>query len=87
MFFPTLQAARYVAQGESPFRRGTYRYTPFLAWLLVPNIWCHFAFGKVLFAFLDLITAALMERILRLRVARIPMPSDPVIVRISSLVV
>lgn len=40
-------AARYVVQGQSPFLRSTYRYSPLLAYLLVPNTVVHHAWGKV----------------------------------------
>lgn len=39
-------AAKFVAQGGSPFDRSTYRYSPLLAYLLLPNIWLHGAWGK-----------------------------------------
>lgn len=40
-------AARYVSQGGSPYERSTYRYSPLLAYLVLPNIWLHPAWGKV----------------------------------------
>lgn len=63
-------AARFVARGESPYARDTYRYTPLLAWLLVPTTWARvipgaFAFGKVLFALADVLAGWLIARCLR----------------------
>ena len=63
-------AARFVAHGESPYARDTYRYTPLLAWLLVPTTWARvipgaFAFGKVLFALADVLAGWLIARCLR----------------------
>ncbi|KAK4229217.1 PIG-M-domain-containing protein [Podospora fimiseda] len=70
-------AARFVSQGQSPYARETYRYTPVLAWLLLPTSWCQtnqhhhhylnlilFSSGKILFALADLIAGYLLELIL-----------------------
>ena len=62
-------AARAVAAGFSPFARTTYRYTPLLAYLLVPGKWlgCEEAYGKFLFSLVDLMVGYLIYRLLRLK--------------------
>ncbi|CAG8145577.1 unnamed protein product [Penicillium salamii] len=73
-------AARYVANGKSPYARDTYRYTPLLAWMLVPTAWegptpwstLTFAFGKALFALSDILAGWLIVQLLT-RFYRFPM--------------
>lgn len=52
-------AARHISVGNSPYKRLTYRYPPILAALLLPNIWMHISFGKVLFCTVDVIAGGL----------------------------
>lgn len=49
---------------NSPYTRQTYRYTPLLALLLVPNEWVHISFGKYLFAGCDILAGILIYRLL-----------------------
>ncbi|ROT39964.1 GPI mannosyltransferase [Sodiomyces alkalinus F11] len=66
-------AARFTHRGASPYDRETYRYTPLLAWLLIPTAWSEtlrparlwFALGKVIFAAADLLAGWFLVRILR----------------------
>lgn len=62
-------AARYVAHSRSPYDRATYRYTPLVAWILLPTTWggLWFEFGKALFAAGDVATGWLILLILRAR--------------------
>ncbi|KAK7546374.1 PIG-M-domain-containing protein [Phyllosticta citricarpa] len=65
-YFVFTDATRFVAQGSSPYRRDTYRYTPLLAWLIYPTTWPKwFSFGKALFAFGDIIAGWLIFLTLR----------------------
>lgn len=59
-------ASRYVQNGQSPYDRETYRYTPILAWMLLPTAWTGwFSFGKALFVISDIITGWLIVEVLR----------------------
>lgn len=67
-YYVFTDAARSVSHGHSPYERETYRYTPLLAWLLLPTTWSStwwFSFGKVLFAVGDLVAGWLIVLVLR----------------------
>ncbi|KAF7714003.1 GPI mannosyltransferase 1 [Penicillium ucsense] len=66
-------ASRYISRGQSPYARDTYRYTPLLAWMLLPTAWeggsgplasIAFAFGKILFALADVVAGWLVVQLL-----------------------
>ncbi len=60
-------AALHITQGESPYSRPTYRYTPLLALILTPNHYLFFSFGKFVFVTFDLLTGWLIYKVLSLR--------------------
>ena len=66
-YFVFTDAARFISQGQSPYARDTYRYTPLLAWFIYPTTWQGkwFSFGKILFAIGDIVAGWLILRILR----------------------
>jgi len=47
-------AAKYLLKGGTPYDRHTYRYTPLLAYLMVPNILYYHVIGKIAFCLCDL---------------------------------
>ncbi|GJP48945.1 hypothetical protein CLOM_g8216 [Closterium sp. NIES-68] len=60
-------AARLVTLGRSPYERYTYRYSPLLAWILVPNVLLHPLWGKLFFSAADLLVGHQIRSLLLLR--------------------
>lgn len=57
-------AARHITEGNSPYDRHTYRYTPFIALLLIPNVIVFQEFGKIVFSVFDIFIGILIREIL-----------------------
>lgn len=66
-YYVFTDAARFLAHGQSPYDRETYRYTPLLAYMLLPTTWSStwFSFGKALFALADIVTGYLIILVLQ----------------------
>lgn len=66
-YYVFTSASTYISYGQSPYDRETYRYTPLLAWLLLPTTWSStwFSFGKILFAVGDIVAGWLIVLVLR----------------------
>ena len=69
-YYVFTDAARAVSRGSSPYARATYRYTPLLAWILLPTSWSGkdglwFHSGKALFAVSDIVAGWLIYRLLQ----------------------
>lgn len=56
-------ASRHILNNNSPFDRHTYRYTPLIAFLLIPNVVLHPSFGKILFSVIDILVGILIRTI------------------------
>lgn len=66
-YYVFTDAAREIARGSSPYDRATYRYTPLLAWLMLPTTWggLWFHSGKAVFAMSDLVAGWLIIKVLK----------------------
>ncbi|CRG95898.1 GPI mannosyltransferase I, putative [Plasmodium gallinaceum] len=60
-------AAKYVLSKKSPYERYTYRYTPILAYLMLPNFFIHFSFGKILFSLMDFFVSIIIIKIIKIK--------------------
>ncbi|KAK8650912.1 hypothetical protein V6N13_140533 [Hibiscus sabdariffa] len=60
-------AASLMASGQSPYKRTTYRYSPLLAFLLIPNSFIAASWGKFLFSASDLFVGLFIRIILKQR--------------------
>eukprot|EP01018_Ginkgo_biloba_P007914 Gb_35994 [translate_table: standard] len=60
-------AASLMASQRSPYDRATYRYSPLLALILMPNSFLHHCWGKLLFSAADLLVGHLIYYALKLR--------------------
>lgn len=58
--------SRYVLEGGSPYERHTYRYTPILAYMMIPNILVFESFGKVVFSCIDILVSMVIEKLIRM---------------------
>lgn len=66
-YFVFSDAAALMASGKSPYERSTYRYSPLIAFLLMPNSFLHRSWGKFLFSASDLLVGSFIHKILMLR--------------------
>ncbi|GAB4847597.1 hypothetical protein Ancab_026659 [Ancistrocladus abbreviatus] len=60
-------AATLMSMGKSPYERTTYRYSPLLAFLLIPNAIFYDSWGKFLFSASDLLVGLFINVILKLQ--------------------
>lgn len=56
------EAAEIVTSGGSPYQRHTYRYSPILAYLMIPNQYFGFIAGKFVLVLFDLIALVLIKK-------------------------
>ena len=57
--------AKHVAKLESPYERETYRYTPLLAILMIPNVKIWYPIGKFVLSTIDVGVGYLIEKLLK----------------------
>lgn len=59
--------ANYLLNFESPYNRETYRYTPLLAFMMIPNHILNINYGKILFVLVDMLNGICIEILLNLQ--------------------
>ena len=59
--------AKHIIKLESPYERETYRYTPLLAMLMIPNIKIWYPIGKFLLSTIDVGVGYLIEKLLKIQ--------------------
>lgn len=59
--------ARFVLDGDTPFARHTYRYSPIMAYLQIPNILLHPAYGKIIYSIFDLLVGLLIHAVVKMQ--------------------
>ncbi|XP_075168704.1 phosphatidylinositol glycan anchor biosynthesis class M [Haematobia irritans] len=57
--------ARQILEGNSPFNRHTYRYSPLYAYMQIPNVVLYQETGKILYSCFDILVALLIYSIVR----------------------
>lgn len=59
--------AKHLLNFQSPYERETYRYTPILAFMMIPNHIINYNFGKVLLSIIDVLVGLLIEILLNIQ--------------------
>lgn len=54
------EGAQHVANGQSPYSKDTYRYTPLVAFMMLPNVLWHRICGKLILCLADIFVAVLI---------------------------
>lgn len=57
--------ARQILKGNTPFNRHTYRYSPLLAYMQIPNVLLNPCVGKIIYSCFDLLVAILIYAIVK----------------------
>jgi phosphatidylinositol glycan class M len=66
-YFVVTDGAKHMIQFESPYNRETYRYTPLLAMLMIPNHIIHQNVGKIIFSLVDVLCGLAIEILLNIQ--------------------
>lgn len=66
-YYVFTDGAKHMLSLESPFNRETYRYTPLLSLLMIPNHLIHISYGKFFFIIVDILNGLCIEILLNLQ--------------------